>query len=208
MCPLLYSEMRFLLPVRVENVIILVHGDSLAVKRDCSLKVASLTSWIALANFFKEQGFICLPSGSSAGIFLLKQKENVKWRRKGSKSHHIIHATKYHSRSCCMKSAYCRLHSDPICSLSLSEESMSSKLWASHGVIYSVPPSSWKHEINIQAPAGARVQLQLSQGRNYIWIPRNAELSGALLRRGSLGLLMQTLQWEWAAEQQPHTWHQ
>lgn len=87
MCPLLYSEMRFLLPVRVENVIILVHGDSLAVKRDCSLKVASLTSWIALANFFKEQGFICLPSGSSAGI-LLKQKENVKWRRKGSMSHH------------------------------------------------------------------------------------------------------------------------
>ena len=51
---------------------------------------------------------------------------------------------------------------------------------ASPGVIYSVPPSSWKHEINIQAPAGARVQLQLGQGRNYIWIPRNAKISGAL----------------------------
>ena len=85
--PLLYSEVWFLLPVRVENVIILVHGDSLAVKRDCSLKVASLTSWIALANFFKEQGFIFLPSGYSARI-LLKQRENVKWRRKGSMSHH------------------------------------------------------------------------------------------------------------------------
>ena len=78
MCPLLYSEVRFLLPVRVQNVIILVHGDSLAVERDGSLKVARLTSRIALANFFKEQGFICLPSGSSAGIFLLKQKEDVK----------------------------------------------------------------------------------------------------------------------------------
>ena len=65
------------LPVGVENVIILVHGDSLAVKRDGSLKVARLTSGIALAYFFKEQGFICLASGSPAGIFMLKQKENV-----------------------------------------------------------------------------------------------------------------------------------
>ena len=89
MCQRLYSKVRFLerqninqhssgLPVGVENVIILIHGDSLAVKRDGSLKVTSLTCGIALANFFKEQGFICLASGSPAGIFMLKQKENVK----------------------------------------------------------------------------------------------------------------------------------
>ena len=70
------------LPVGVENVIILVHSDSLAVERDGSLKVARLTRGIALAHFFKEQGFICLASGSPAGIFMLKQKENVNWRRK------------------------------------------------------------------------------------------------------------------------------
>ncbi len=70
------------LPVGVENVIILVHGDCLAVERDGSLKVARLTRGIALAHFFKEQGFICLTSGSPARIFMLKQKENVNWGRK------------------------------------------------------------------------------------------------------------------------------
>ena len=62
-----------LLPVRVENVVVLVHVDGLAVEGDGPLEVPGLARRVALPHLLQEQRLVGLArAAAGARIFALK----------------------------------------------------------------------------------------------------------------------------------------